>query len=249
MPGAKEIHTQIHNIARLSLAPACAALLAAGALALPGNAAALDSISLAARGGTLGGGLELKIPLHRAFNARLVANKLHRADNKERKGNRYRGDLDLRTFGAIGDWHPDGGGFRVSIGVFSNDSELTAKTEGGKFTFQGNLYDGETNLLLDFESAAPYFGIGWSSRKPSGLGIDFELGLMYQNTPLLSAHGNGATGGNSCNFTVTDKGAASVTGTCGSLKADLEAEHKELQDDLDDFKVYPVLSFGLQYRF
>ncbi|MGR3984537.1 MAG: hypothetical protein OD817_04680 [Gammaproteobacteria bacterium] len=227
-------------------AGACAALLA-----LSGNAAALDKgVSLAARGGTLGGGLEMKFPLHSKFNARLVANRFNKTDDKERKGNRYRGDLNLRTFGAIGDWHPDGGGFRVSIGVFSNGSELKAKTTGDSFTFNGRKYTGEANLLLDFESAAPYLGIGWGSQKPSGLSLDFEIGLLYQNTPQLSAHGSGGVGpGSSCNFTVNDKGIATVSDVCGGLKTDLEAEHKDLQDDIDDFKVYPVLSFGLQYRF
>ena len=35
----------------------------------------------------------------------------------------------------------------------------------------------------------------------------------------------------------------------GMLASDLEAEHEDLRDSLDDYKLYPVVVLGLIYRF
>ena len=34
-----------------------------------------------------------------------------------------------------------------------------------------------------------------------------------------------------------------------TLKTDLEIEHDNPSDELDDFKLYPVVLFGISYRF
>lgn len=43
-------------------------------------------------------------------------------------------------------------------------------------------------------------------------------------------------------------GSASPT-TCAQMKDDVEADRKQLQDDLSDFPFWPLLQLGLSYQF
>ena len=240
-----------------------AALLAASTLLATGtaNAAGVDGLSVTPRVSTLGPGLEFKYTFHEKFNGRFVFNQYDRDFSETSSGNKYEGTLELSSYGLIGDWHPLGNGFRLSVGLYSNGNEITAKTADDEFEYDGNRYTGNASATVDFESTAPYLGLGWSSQKYSGVSFDFEVGAFFQGAPQLSARGRAEYQNNFCSFSVNDNGNATVAvmpnvaGDCAdglsstALKDDLEAEHKELSDDFDDFKIYPVVSFGVQYRF
>ena len=237
---------------------ACAMLL----LAIVGNSHAQNTaISADVHFGTLGAGVEIKRKFNDHFNARLVINQYEFSYDETEDGTEYSGELDWSTYGVIADWHPAGNGFRLSVGLLANDNELRSSSVGGTFTYGTNdiEYAGNANLKVAFDSLAPYASIGWSSQKPRGLSVNFELGAMFQGTPLLSANGSVEdNNGNSCSFSIDDKGNAAVKSGCtdtvgetkfANLKDDLEAGHDEETSDFDDFDVYPVIVFGLQYRF
>ena len=228
---------------------ACAMLL----LAIVGNSHAQNTaISADVHFGTLGAGVEIKRKFNDHFNARLVINQYEFSYDETEDGTEYTGELDWSTYGVIADWHPAGNGFRLSVGLLANDNELRSSSVGESFTYGTNdiEYAGNANLKVAFDSLAPYASIGWSSQKPRGLSVNFELGAMFQGTPLLSANGTAMQGSESCDFSIDDKGTVVSDGKCpGNFKGDLEAEHAELTDDFDDFDVYPVIVFGLQYRF
>ena len=114
-----------------------------------------------------------------------------------------------------------------------------------------NLYDGVLDTLVDFNSVAPYLGVGWNSRRgQSGLSIGIEAGVLFQGTPKLSATGMVTTGGGDmCDFSVSESGEATICPALSELKADLEAEHRELSGELDSYKLYPVVSLSVSYRF
>ena len=238
-----------------------AALLAASTLLATGtaNAAGVDGLSVTPRVSTLGPGLEFKYTFHEKFNGRFVFNQYDRDFSETSSGNKYEGTLELSSYGLIGDWHPLGNGFRLSVGLYSNGNEITAKTADDEFEYDGNRYTGNVSATVDFESTAPYLGLGWSSQKYSGFSFDFEVGAFFQGAPQLSARGRAENGNTVCSFSVNNNGNATVvtsgSGDCAinvpsmQLEDDLEAEHKELSDDFDDFKIYPVVSFGVQYRF
>jgi len=218
-------------------------------------------LSVAARVSTLGAGLEFKYPLHQKFNARLVVNQYDKSADETRKGNRYEGDLELSTYGLIGDWHPTGGGFRLSAGVIANGNELNARTAGNNFEFGGRRYAGNASAIAEFDSLAPYIGLGWSSQKPKGWSFDIEVGALFQGDVMLSGRGTATGGGLACNFSVNDNGVASVAAgarcpaaALGNVAVadfidDVETEHAELEDDLGALEVYPVIAIGIQYRF
>ncbi len=221
-----------------------------------------EGISVAARASTLGVGVELKYPFHEKLKGRLVINQYDKSDDGGREGNDYEGDLELSSFGIIGDWYPTGGSFRLSAGLLSNGNELKVRTRGATYEFNDVEYTGNASVQADFKSLAPYVGLGWSSQKKNGWSFDFEVGAMLQGTAMLSGSGTATSGANTCNFSVNDDGVATVTGaaicgvrggggniTAAQFEDDIEAEHRELEDDIDDFKVWPVLSAGVQYRF
>ena len=241
-------------------ATAFAALFTASALLAAGAANARGGISVTPRVSTLGLGLEVKYQFHEKFNGRVVFNQYDKSYSKTSSGNKYEGDLELSSYGLIGDWHPFGNGFRLSAGLYSNSNEIKARTAGGQFTYQGNDYMGNANATVDFKSTAPYLGLGWSSQKERGFSFDFEVGTFFHGAPQLSARGSATHLNVRCSFSVNDNGVATVTreggaGDCArdttdeQFKDDLEAEHRELKDDFDEFKVYPVVSLGVQYRF
>lgn len=171
--------------------------------------------------------------------------------DSEEAGVEYNVDLQLQSLGLMLDWHALRNGFRVSGGVFFNQNEFSAMAEDSGLAIGDGLYDGVLDTLVDFNGIAPYLGLGWSSgHGRSGLSIGIEAGILFQGTPKLSASGMVTTeAGTNCDFSVSEDGKATVCPALGELKADLEAEHRELSGELDSYKLYPVVSLSVSYRF
>ena len=155
------------------------------------------------------------------------------------------------------DWHPFDGGFRVTGGAFMNKSEIAAGAKGENVMIGGRRYSGSLNLDADFDRFAPYLGVGYTGgRDRGGFGFVFDAGVLFSGAPNLSASGSASGEAGSCTFEVDDEGRATLAGDAvcesanlGDLKSDLESEHSKLARDLDDFKLYPVVSLGVSYRF
>jgi hypothetical protein len=211
-----------------------AALLCAGQIAQAG--------AVGARVSTLGIGVEYAtniIPL--LVNARLQINGLSYNKSVTNTQVSYDGKLKLFTFGAIADVYPFAGKFRLSGGLYYNNNRLdiTGVPAAGAFTLNGTTYTtaqvGSVAGKVDFNSLAPYIGMGWGDSISGGspLGFSFEVGALYQgqaNTSLTTTN--------------TLTGAAAAT-----LAANIAAEKKKLDDNLKYFKWYPVVSLGVSWKF
>ena len=220
--------------------------------AAPANANEGGGVRIGLHGSTLGLGASAEMDLSEQLSARAMFSTFGLDYEETDSGNRYEGDLDLQSIGLVADWRPFSGGFRLTGGLFFNNNEVTATAQADDLDIGGNQYDGKLNMLLDFAPVAPYLGVGWSSGYGTpGLGFSVDAGLLFQQSPRISGSGSVDAGG--CTFRISDSGAATVTGCSDAfgdaLKKDLESEHAELSDELDDFKWYPVLSFGVSYRF
>ena len=206
-------------------------------------------VQVGAHGGTLGFGVNVGLDISEKFAARALFNTLGLDYEETESGNEFNGDLDLQTIGLVTDWHPFAGGFRVTGGAFLNNNEISAVATGEELEFGEGKYDGRFDLLLDFERFAPYLGAGWTSGPIGDPGFSFSVdaGLLYQRAPRLS--GSGTADG--CSFSISRGGDATVRGCtdAAELEADLEQEHMDLADDLEDFEWYPVLAIGVSYRF
>ena len=62
-------------------------------------------------------------------------------------------------------------------------------------------------------------------------GFVFDLGIMLQGSPDVGLASSGPLANDP------------------TFKADLAKEEKDIQDDADVFRIYPVLAFGISYQF
>jgi hypothetical protein len=120
-----------------------------------------------------------------------------------------------------------------------NKFALNGKPSGSGYVINGTFYPaaqvGSFDAAVDFNKAAPYFGIGYGRPINRGLSLIFDLGVMSQGSPKSK-------------IDVTCGSAASPA-QCATLKSDAAAEQSKLDDSLHSFKYYPVISLGLAYTF
>jgi hypothetical protein len=205
------------------------------------SSAAAANLAIVPKVGTLGVGLDLSAGWTDSFSTRLAINGASVSGDVEETDITYDADLDLRSAGLLLDWHPGGGVFRFSAGAYYNGNELAlvGKPTGGTFEFNGTVYPasdvGSVSGLTTFDNAAPYVGIGFSNAGKRGWKFSFDLGALYQNSPQV-------------NLDVVC-GPALTPAECATLQGDVQAEEARLQEEVNDYKWYPVISIGIGYSF
>jgi len=203
------------------------------ALVLSGvsGVAAAQGIALGAKVGTTGLGLEATLGMTETLNLRGGIYGLKYGYDFEEEGIDYKGDLHLQSAAAMLDWHPGGGGFRMTAGLFYNGNELKGRA-AGDLEIGNDTYDVRLDATVDWTDAAPYLGIGYGNAVRGGrVAFALDAGVMFTGSPdvRLSATGPGTS----------DPG----------FEDDLRREEQSLKDELSDFKLYPVVSLGVTYRF
>jgi hypothetical protein len=90
-----------------------------------------------------------------------------------------------------------------------------------------------------FNSLAPYLGIGWgnATRGERRLYYSFDLGVAFHGSPDVDLDVQGIIAD------VAREGASQ------ELRTFLANEEKKLKDELASLDMFPVVSFGLSYRF
>ena len=181
------------------------------------------------KAGTPGAGVELSMPFTSNFGGRLGFNYFTYSYDTTQEGIDYDADLTLLSIAALIDWHPTGGSFRVSGGVIYNGNEVEGKASGDLKIGENEYTDVKAKAKVDFDDIAPYVGIGWDTSfgAERQWGFICDIGVIYHGTPNVS-------------FT--------ATGT-GIDPADVQEEKKELEDNIEDFRFYPVITLGLIYKF
>jgi hypothetical protein len=210
-------------------------------LIFPGVAPADTSLGI--RAGTLGAGIEVSTALSQRAAVRLNVDGYNRKQTSTRDNIDYDMKLKLQTASLLGDWFPFANNFRVSLGAMFNGNKFTlnGKPSGTTYTINGKTYNatdvGSFDAAVDFNKAAPYFGIGYGRPINSGLSLIFDVGVMSQGSPKSKINVT-------CGPTAPQGGA-----TCTNLQNDAAAEQSKLDDSLHSFKYYPVISLGLAYTF
>jgi hypothetical protein len=117
-------------------------------------------------------------------------------------------------------------------------AQLSGQVTIGNITYQASDL-GSLTGLVDFDSVAPYLGIGWGNAVSADKkwGFTADLGVVFQGSPNIDL-----------NATLGSTAAANGV-TQAQLDAEVAREEANLTDDLDDFDVYPVIAFGASYRF
>lgn len=199
-------------------------------------AAHAAGVSVGGKVSTLGFGLEGEKVLSDSIGVSGVVNYFPYSYSGTESDISYEFDLDFMSIGAVADWHPFRGSFRLSGGIFYNGNELKGKAGPGSIEVGGVDYTLDSlEAKIEFNSVAPYVGLGWNTsfKKERGLGFLFEFGALYQGTPKasLSASGSSAVVSNP------------------TFQANLATEEADLQDALKDYKWHPVIGIGLNYKF
>ena len=207
-------------------------LTGAAGLLLSSAAHATD-IGVGVKAGTLGLGAEMTVGITDTLNGRLGLNYF-KYDTSGTEGNvRYDIDLNLRTTALLMDWHPRGGGFRVTAGYIFNNNKLDLLAKAAdSYTIGNRTYAADIDLWgrVSFKNA-PYIGIGWgNAAKRSGFGFNAELGVMYQGSPKVRLDGT-------------------CDGVCVGFEDELREEERKAQDDLKKYKWYPQVAIGVSYTF
>jgi hypothetical protein len=228
-----------------------ACLFAAGAASLSGQVTAQDApaatdsergvISAAVTAGTLGIGPEVGFRFSDYIGVRGSATFLGVSSDFDSDDITYRGKLKLKSFGAMLDVHPFGGAFRVSAGARINrnrvnvsaspnaDSTGTVTVGDEEFTAaQVGTLSGRATV----KKFSPALTLGWAGKNRPGLFFLAEGGVLFQGAARLR------------DFRASGSASANP-----QFNAALERERRDLQNDVDKVKVYPILQFGIGYRF
>lgn len=220
------------------------------ALAVPAHAdREFPNLGVGLVAGTLGPGLTLTAPLSRVLNVRAIGSGVSFGfdadvdDSDGIQGNEleFEGDITLGAVGAVLDYHPFRNGFRASAGLLYNFNEFegTAVCEellcevGGQAVIgQGDEVSGQ----VDYSGLAPYLGFGWGNavNKAGRWSFSFDLGAMFTGSPDVAVR-------------CTQVFAGGATQALCDQQAG--QEERELEDEVGDFNVYPVVSIGFGYRF
>lgn len=203
------------------------------------NGPAYGDFFVSPRVSTLGLGADLGYEINPNFKTRLNFNYFTYSHSTTFEDVRYDADLTLTTFGALLDYHPLGGGFRLSAGAYYNNNNVDLDGRvSPSITFEigDNIYKGEEIGKLkgdfDFNDFAPYVGLGWGT----DYGTDrnwhfaFDLGVMYQGSPNVSLR-------------------AENPQNIAELDRDISREISDIESDIDRYRWYPVLALGITYRF
>ena len=219
-----------------------AALLLA---ALGGSAAALaaggedhgSGVSVGVTGGSNGLGLEAAYRFGDFFGLRANSGNYTYDHTVDSSGFNIDGKAKLKSIGVLADFYPFGGSFRISAGLRSNHNKFAgvAVPAGSTVDIGGDTYTASEVGTLDgaasFKKTAPTLTVGWGGDFSTGLHFGADFGVVIQGSPKLAATSDGTLSGNS------------------TFQADLAQKLAEWQDDVKDYKLWPVIQLHVAYSF
>ncbi|MGB5684819.1 MAG: hypothetical protein WBM35_03340 [Candidatus Electrothrix sp.] len=220
-------------------------LLAVGSLLAISTTAHAESgqIGLAIKAGTLGGGLEVSMDINPYMEIRAGVNQVSFDFDTTIGDIDYDFAPDFSTSSLLLDLHPFANAFRFTLGAYLNNNEIDI--DG---TYRQDLLSPELSRyadlidqahlvgLIEFDTFAPYLGIGWTSnhQSRSRWGVNIDLGIMFQGSAQVTE------------LHVEDPwglGDHPVTAVF------IEQERQEIEKEIDEYEYYPVASISLSCKF
>lgn len=198
-----------------------------------------NDFAFGVRAGTLGLGVEVSKLLVNHVGLRVGGDFASiTLKDVEKTDITYDVKVKWQAWSALLDFYPaPRGSFHLTGGLITNPVKITATAlpTGGSFEINNHTYTtSEVGTLTgtgEFSSVLPYvgLGVGTAASQHGGLAFVFDLGVAI-GKPKISLSATGAAGN-------------------ALLQSDLNAQIATTQDDLNKLPVYPVLAFGLIYRF
>ena len=210
----------------------------------------------------MGVNLQMAVIANRYMNLRGTGNFFNYSiSNVSVNGLEASGTLNLATAGAAVDFYPfPTHGFRLSPGAMflnRNQAGATVIAPGGtSFTLDGYTYyssqanpvTGVASLGLNTQNPAFTFTTGWGNmipRRGGHLSFPFEIGAAFIGAPSLNM---ALTSGQVCMDPAGTTNCIDVAGN-SQIQTNLEAQRAKYQNDVNPFRFYPIVSFGVAYSF
>jgi hypothetical protein len=210
-------------------------------------------IAIGTRLGTLGYGAQIATPLTSRLNLRGSANFFNFGYGMGVDGADYNSELHLKSGLVSVDYYPFHSSFHVSPGLMIFKSTMGAMMNvpgGNSFSLGDANYTSDPNDPVHGSGAMafgrtfmPALTIGFGNmiprRERNHWSVPVDLGLAY-------------TGQNSMKINLA--GSACQQGFCMStsdpnIQQNVVQEQNELNESMKRFKIYPLLTTGLAYRF
>ena len=215
------------------------AVVAAASIGLCAAASADGDFAVTGGIGTMGGTVEGQFQLTDHFQLRAGANYLNFDETIDVDDISYDGDLDFSGFGAFVDVHPFGGSFFVTGGAYAGGKEIDlvassdVSVDIGGVTFTPAEY-GRLEGDVSFEDIAPFVGLGFDTTfEGSGSwGFNIMAGAAFFGSGDVTLE---AVGGTLSNDPI--------------VQAAVDQEIQDIENEIEDYEIWPVLQLGLSYRF
>lgn len=241
-------------------------VLACMALAMAGPAVAAKakdegaSVGIAAVAGTMGLGLSVGIPMGERFNLRGVYHAYtYETDFEDDYGGTYDADIDMGSAGLMLDWHPFKGAFRLTAGFLSNGNEInfdgtddgTGQYQVGDCTYQSDAGDPlSIGGTTEFESSAPYVGLGWGGNMNASPGffMTFDLGVMMSGSPDTGLRADGSVQ-NTNTIGQPECGVGTIDSSDSAFQQALRDAEDEVNKETEKYELWPNVALGFGWRF
>lgn len=150
----------------------------------------------------------------------------------------YDGKAEWKTANIGVDFHPMANPLFLSAGLYAGDRSVDVDAVSARNVVTGGVtftaaQIGAINGKASLSDTAPFIGLGWDNTfYTSGqVGVRVLAGVAFSDDPDVK-------------LTATGPFANQAL-----VQAYLREEERQIQDDADAFKTYPVLSVGVNYRF
>ncbi len=211
-----------------------------GLIVTCGIAAGSGGLAVAPKVSTLGLGGEVIVGIAKDLNLRGGGNWLDADYDHTFSDVDYEMQIDLLSYALMADWHCFGGSFRITGGVLYNKNKAAllgtpseATIEIGGIDYPVADVGTLSGKVSSDKEIAPYVGIGWGNALDSKgrIGLMVDLGVVYTDSPTIALAASGPLASDP------------------AFQDSLAREQRDLQDDADEFKWYPVLGVSLYFRF
>ena len=197
-----------------------------------------SNVAISPNFSTLGIGADLAVRVTPMLTFRVGGNTFPFSTTGTEGDIEYDIDVTLLSGKFLIDVHPFSGFFHISAGalVNGNKADLTALSAStytiGDVSFPASLV-GNLTGTVDFNGFAPYVGFGWGNPFASSgnWSFRFEGGVVFQGSPNVALAADGPISSNPL------------------FLNELEKERQKVEDDIDEYQYYPVLSLSVCYRF
>jgi hypothetical protein len=216
----------------------------------------VGQVAIGVKASTYGGGVEAAVSVTDRTNVRVGFNIIDYGRNFSKDGITYNGQLSFRTLEAHYDVFPWANSFHISGGVVAYLQDPIAATARmpanqsfslGGVTYYSDPADPTTaNGKIVFDRVAPTVTFGFGNLVPRNVNKHFtipvEFGIAFQGAPKSTLGLDGGV------CTAPGVNCIAVPSNPQVLANEI-AEQNKINNSMSFFKVYPIISVGIGYKF